>query len=126
MKSQTMTDIRKTFKRTPLSTSEYRITPFMKEHSSEYSDSVIKVRHLNKITNAKYLSNCSWDFHQIFRVFGGYPYDTLCKIWRGSAPNFWKKGGKVETLTLHISKMGGRGLDVFVQFGAFECSKIKP
>jgi len=42
--SQTMTDIRKTLKRTTLSTSEYRITPFVKEHSSEYSDSVIKCK----------------------------------------------------------------------------------
>ena len=44
-------------------------------------------------------------------------------IW---PPNFGGRGGKVETFTLYISKMGGPGDSIFfVPLGAFEYSKIK-
>jgi len=58
--------------------------------------------------------------------FGVIPMILRAKYGRIRRPNFWTRGGKVETFTPYISKMGGPGdSKFFVQLGAFEYSKIK-
>ena len=65
----------------------------------------------------------SQNFHGFWRSSLVYPMQNMEGIWPS---NFGGIGGKVETLTPHISKMGGPGgSKFFVQLGAFEHSRIK-
>ena len=66
----------------------------------------------------------SQNFQGFWRSSLVYSMQNMEGIW---PPNFGGMGGKVETLTPHISKTGGLGggLKFFVQLGAFEHSRIK-
>jgi len=101
----------------------------VKEYSSEYSDSAFKVedtivsRTVKSRISQKLFKRRSQNFQGFWRSSLIYPMQNMEGIWR---PNFGGMGGKVETLTPHISKTGGTGgSNFFVQLGAFEHSIIK-